>query len=70
MNEFVKARKIKLIEMNLTQLEIAKAIRVSPQVINREIKGEGISKRIRQEICEMTKTKPEEFFPESYGGDR
>jgi len=66
MNINQRNRKIKLIENGLKETEIARALGVSQQAINNEMRGEYRSKRIRAAICEMTGTTEEKMFPEVY----
>lgn len=60
-------RKVILIKAGLTESEVARRLGVKPQAVNNEVRGDCKSRRIREYLCEITQTTPEEFWPEFQG---
>lgn len=66
MNDPLIERKIKLLRIGTTEVEIARKLGVTPQAVNQEMLGERKSARIRAALVELTGTTEEEFFPEHF----
>ena len=64
MNENAINRKISLMKSGLTAAAVARSLGVCPQAVSNEIYGAFKSKRIRKELCRVTNSTPEEFWPE------
>ena len=67
MKENVIKRKVILLQAGVNATQIARAIGLTPQAIHNEINKPGPSRRVREALCEATKTTPAEFWPELQG---
>ena len=66
MNNNVISRKIIMLKAGLSETAAARSLGVKPQAVHNEIAGVRASRRVREGLCELTKTTPEEFWPEFY----
>lgn len=57
-------RKIKLLRSGFNETEVANILGIQRQAVNAEMHGTKKSRRIRELLCKLTKTTPEQFFPE------
>lgn len=57
-------RKIKLLRAGLLEVEVARMLGVTRQLVNAEMRGIKKSRRVRDALCRITKTTPEKLFPE------
>lgn len=64
MNQNKINRKIILLKAGIRETDIARALGVTQQAVNNEMRGIKASKMIRNYICGITQTTPEEFWPE------
>lgn len=68
--EAIINRKVILLKAGLSNTAAGKALGVSPQAIYNEIAWRFSSRRVREGLCELTNTTPDEFWPDYIPPDK